>query len=226
MLNRVLVMAGRKEGPSTGGWQNVLKLIIKSNAPHTQAFVLEKNPITSPPALWRWHDELSSNLFGPLLCINLGNKQTTTRSEWFRASMWRSKYIEHTYARVWIFGSMMMSLLLLEVYCFWKIFFTYYNPNPETPSDLFYNIFGRKGSLGIETGNEDVELMLQVVRAFLQTNLTENFHRCTVHSDIHTVHSPIDAHLLKFWLQFTLKLDGSYVFRSATITRELAIEPG
>ena len=25
-----------------------------------------------------------------------------------------------------------------------------------------------------------------------------NFYRCTVHSDIHTDHSPTDAHLLKF----------------------------
>ena len=31
------------------------------------------------------------------------------------------------------------------------------------------------------------------------------YYRCTVHSDIHTVHSPTDAHLLKLWLQFTLK---------------------
>ena len=43
---------------------------------------------------------------------------------------------------------------------------------------------------------------------------------------IHTVHSPTDAHLLKLWLQFTLKLDGYYMFRSTTIIRELAIEPG
>ena len=27
--------------------------------------------------------------------------------------------------------------------------------------------------------------------------LRDNFYRCTVHSDIHTVHSPTDAHLLK-----------------------------
>ena len=26
---------------------------------------------------------------------------------------------------------------------------------------------------------------------------SNNFYRCTVHSDIHTVHSPTDAHLLK-----------------------------
>jgi len=43
-----------------------------------------------------------------------------------------------------------------------------------------------------------------------------------VHSGIHTVHSPTDARLLR--LQFTLKLDGSYMFRSTTIIRELAIE--
>jgi len=53
-----------------------------------------------------------------------------------------------------------------------------------------------------------------------------NFYHCTVHSDIHTVHSPTDAHLLELWLQFTLKSDGSYMFRSTTIIRELAIEPG
>jgi len=53
-----------------------------------------------------------------------------------------------------------------------------------------------------------------------------NFYRCTVHSDIHTVHSPTDTHFLELWLKFTLKLDGSYMFRSSTIIRELAIEPG
>jgi hypothetical protein len=52
------------------------------------------------------------------------------------------------------------------------------------------------------------------------------FYRCTVHSDIHTVHSPRNADLLKLWLQFTLKLDGSYMFRSTTVIRELAIESG
>jgi hypothetical protein len=41
-----------------------------------------------------------------------------------------------------------------------------------------------------------------------------------------TIHSQTDAHLFKLWLQFTLKLDGSYMFRSTTIIRELAIEPG
>ena len=43
---------------------------------------------------------------------------------------------------------------------------------------------------------------------------------------IHTVRSPTDAHLLEFRLKFTFKLDGSYVFRSTTIIRDLAIEPG
>ena len=52
------------------------------------------------------------------------------------------------------------------------------------------------------------------------------FYRCTVHSGIHTVHSPTDAHLLKLWLKFTLKSGGSYMFRSTTIIRELATEPG
>jgi len=47
-----------------------------------------------------------------------------------------------------------------------------------------------------------------------------------VHSNIHTVHSPTDAHLLKLSLQFTLNLGGSYMFRSTTIIRELATEPG
>ena len=49
------------------------------------------------------------------------------------------------------------------------------------------------------------------------------FYRCTVHSNIHTVHSPTDAHLVKLWLKFTLKLDGSYWFRSTTIIRELEL---
>ena len=31
---------------------------------------------------------------------------------------------------------------------------------------------------------------------------------------VHTVHSPTDAHLLELWLKFTLKLDWSYMFRS------------
>ena len=29
------------------------------------------------------------------------------------------------------------------------------------------------------------------------TSEASNFYRCTVHSDIHTVHSPTDAHLLE-----------------------------
>jgi len=53
-----------------------------------------------------------------------------------------------------------------------------------------------------------------------------NFYLFTVHSDIHTVYLPTDAHLLKLLLQFTLKLDDSYMFRSTTIIRELAIKPG
>ena len=51
------------------------------------------------------------------------------------------------------------------------------------------------------------------------------FYRCTLHSDIHTVHLPRDAHLLTLWIIY-IKLDGSYMFRSTTIIRELAIEPG
>jgi len=47
-----------------------------------------------------------------------------------------------------------------------------------------------------------------------------------VHSDIHTVHSATDTHLLELRLKFTLKLYGTYVFRPTTIIRELAIEPG
>jgi len=43
---------------------------------------------------------------------------------------------------------------------------------------------------------------------------------------VRTVHSPTDAHLLELWLKFTLKLYGSYIFRSTTIIRELASEPG
>ena len=60
----------------------------------------------------------------------------------------------------------------------------------------------------------------------LQISQVYFFYRCTVHSDIHTVHSPTDAHLLKLWLQFALKLDGCYMFRSTTIISDLAIEPG
>jgi len=56
--------------------------------------------------------------------------------------------------------------------------------------------------------------------------MISNFYCCTVHSDIHTVHSPTDAHLLELLLKLTLKLDGSYMFWSMTIIRELAIEPG
>ena len=48
----------------------------------------------------------------------------------------------------------------------------------------------------------------------------------TILQNTHTVHSPTDAHLLKLLLQFTLKLHGSYMFRSTTIIRELAVEPG
>jgi len=47
-----------------------------------------------------------------------------------------------------------------------------------------------------------------------------------VHSVIHIVHSLTDASLLEVWLKFTLKLDGSYMFRSTTIIRKLANEPG
>jgi len=36
----------------------------------------------------------------------------------------------------------------------------------------------------------------------------------------------IHTHLLKLWLQLTLKLCGSYIFWSTTIIRELTIEPG
>jgi len=53
-----------------------------------------------------------------------------------------------------------------------------------------------------------------------------DLYRCTMHSDIHTVYSPTDAHLLTLCLKLTLKLDGCYMFRSTTIFRELAIEPG
>ena len=52
------------------------------------------------------------------------------------------------------------------------------------------------------------------------------FYHCTMHSDIHAVHSPTDADLLKTVITIYIKLDGSYMFRSTTIIRELAIEPG
>ena len=59
-----------------------------------------------------------------------------------------------------------------------------------------------------------------------EQNVLFFLYRYNVHSDIHTVHSPTDAHLLTLWLQFTLKLEGFYMFRSTTIISELAIEPG
>jgi len=73
---------------------------------------------------------------------------------------------------------------------------------------------------------ENSQLVVQFCWTREAKQLTDNFYHCTVHSDIHTVDSPTDAHLLKMWLQFTLKLDGSYMFRSTTIIREPAIEPG
>ena len=51
-------------------------------------------------------------------------------------------------------------------------------------------------------------------------------HKYNKYIVVHTVHSPTDAHLLKLRLQFTLKLDGSYMFRPTTIIGGLAIEPG
>jgi len=48
-----------------------------------------------------------------------------------------------------------------------------------------------------------------------------------VHSDIHTIYSPTDSHLrINTLIKIYIKLDGSYMFRSTTIIRELAIEPG
>ena len=44
-------------------------------------------------------------------------------------------------------------------------------------------------------------------------------------SMIHTVHSPTDAHLITL-ITTSLKLDGSYMFRSTTIIREPVNEPG
>ena len=46
-----------------------------------------------------------------------------------------------------------------------------------------------------------------VLNILTLNKVLRNFYRCTVHSDIHTVHSPTDARLLKLLLQFTLKLD-------------------
>ena len=65
-----------------------------------------------------------------------------------------------------------------------------------------------------------------VINYLRRKTINHRFYRCTMHSDIHTVHSPTDAHLLTLWLQFTIKLDGSHMFQSTTIIRELAIEPG
>jgi len=46
-----------------------------------------------------------------------------------------------------------------------------------------------------------------------------------VHSDIHTVHLPTDAHLLTL-IKIYIKLGGSYMFRSTSIIREPTIGPG
>ena len=70
------------------------------------------------------------------------------------------------------------------------------------------------------------EIKADVTQCLILICHNHNFYRCTVHSDIYTVHSPTDADLLKILLKFTLKLGGSYMFRSMTIIRELAIEPG
>ena len=65
-----------------------------------------------------------------------------------------------------------------------------------------------------------------LTKKWKKLNVLQNFYRCTVHSDIHTVYLPTDAHLVKLWFKITLKLDGCYMFRSTTIIRELVIEPG
>ena len=55
-----------------------------------------------------------------------------------------------------------------------------------------------------------------------------NFYRCTVHFDIHKVHTPTNAlcikldKVLKFTLNITLTC--SYMFRSTTIIREPSLE--
>ena len=69
-------------------------------------------------------------------------------------------------------------------------------------------------------------LFLGIFKDLITGILLLVFYRFTVHSGIHTLHSPKYSHLLKLWLKFTLKLRGFYMFRSTTIIRELAIEPG
>ena len=41
------------------------------------------------------------------------------------------------------------------------------------------------------------ELFFNCVEIRLQTFAPDNFYHCTVHSDIHIVHSPTDVHLLE-----------------------------
>jgi len=55
------------------------------------------------------------------------------------------------------------------------------------------------------------------------------YYRCTVHFDIHKVHTPTNALFIKLdnILKFTSKITliCSYMFRSTTIIREPSLEP-
>ena len=67
---------------------------------------------------------------------------------------------------------------------------------------------------------------MYLVTAYIMIQLLHMWSRKGKSYFCDTVHSPTDAHLLEFFFKFTLKLDGSYTFRSTTFIRELAIEPG
>jgi len=82
---------------------------------------------------------------------------------------------------------------------------------PVTPPGLYLDITGTEVSkvtdlqymhyIGNYTMMKNIFEMLariSAVRTGTQISITvDNFCRCTVHSDIHTVHSPTVAHLLK-----------------------------
>ena len=60
-------------------------------------------------------------------------------------------------------------------------------------------------------------------------SLPDNFYHCTVHFNIHTVHSPTDAHLLKSLITVYIKLDGYFFFTCFGLrpsSGSFSIEPG
>ena len=75
------------------------------------------------------------------------------------------------------------------------------------PPDVQHQKFQRKPTKYAQTCEIWTENSLSAVTEtdgrHSQTKSSLFFYRCTVHSDIHTVHSPTDAHLLELWLKFT-----------------------